>query len=807
MANRKITELNKILTSLDEDLLIIEQTNGTKAITKSNLLKEVNLELEDKVNFTIDNTNNLEIPLVDEKLDIVNNNYKNISSQLDNKATKTEVEVERNRIDLLTKIESGQTEGNTELLDIRNGADGKVYETAGASVRTQIKNLSEIYDDTENSYKKYDTGSSYIGIVSIHRIINKTYNTDIKINKLKFKLNASGYVEVYDYTIVGTEITNKVKIYSGTNTNFVLNPNYILKKGHYIGFTGTGSSQIFANSTPSSNGVLSAMTTTVSTTAYDLAVDIEFEPITVKSIYETLEGNKDEVEFNFNGLDYTNTTTDKTKAYVNEKNITGKITSLSCNMESSGYVSFCAYKLINNTFILQDIITVEKCSAGINEYEVNYYADDIMIGIYSENSNIRYSVNGAGYIVRNGLKQTTEYTRGNYCMSIGYTISTKEEKNTTKEMMLKKGVLVNSLNDENLVKYAYTGNIPNAVNSRIYYDKQCCISRYTISTTVKNLLSGNKIVIAQGHNTNSYTNNFYVEFDLANKKINIYKAWSGSIDNQPTEVLATKDITFDIAINETIRLIVKNDTVQKISAKLIREYSDESVELEYINTNRDNGHFGYSPYPCMIINRGVANGFEILDLKIYSNISPNNKLSIVGDSFVMGYNCVRYGDNVTDCYSYLIESKANEKVFISAMGGDDTINANNRVETDFEMVNSDYCLMEYGLNDDILSTGNYFDTKLRIMKFVNILRKNNVIPILVTYPRLKGDGFASSLNSWVRNYTNLMYLDVHKITAIDSTSDSSSPNTSLFYADGHPNKIANEKIANAFINQFDFIFN
>ena len=73
---------------------------------------------------------------VNEQLDNNTNEIKAKIKSLDEKsATKVDVEVERNRIDLLTKIENGETEGNTELLDIRVSADGVVNGTAGETVR------------------------------------------------------------------------------------------------------------------------------------------------------------------------------------------------------------------------------------------------------------------------------------------------------------------------------------------------------------------------------------------------------------------------------------------------------------------------------------------------------------------------------------------------------------------------------------------------------------------------------------------------------------------------------------------------
>lgn len=71
-----------------------------------------------------------------------------LGEQYNTKANKDDLEVEKARIDLLTKVESGQTQGNTELLDIRIGTDGKEYETAGNSIRTQFMNISKTLQES-----------------------------------------------------------------------------------------------------------------------------------------------------------------------------------------------------------------------------------------------------------------------------------------------------------------------------------------------------------------------------------------------------------------------------------------------------------------------------------------------------------------------------------------------------------------------------------------------------------------------------------------------------------------------------------
>ena len=83
--------------------------------------------------------------------------FEYVKAVLDEDATGnllTQIEVERARIDALTKLEEGSTTGDAELQDIRIGANGVTYETAGEAVRAQVRQLYSENDATKNGLNK-----------------------------------------------------------------------------------------------------------------------------------------------------------------------------------------------------------------------------------------------------------------------------------------------------------------------------------------------------------------------------------------------------------------------------------------------------------------------------------------------------------------------------------------------------------------------------------------------------------------------------------------------------------------------------
>ena len=154
------------------------------------------------------------------------------------KANKTELDVERKRIDNLAKLPSGSTTGDAELTDIRVGADGTTYNSAGEAVREQIGSLKEDLSDlgiltgnlfnkdtiTDNAWLNSDgTISTYSGY-SVSDFIEVRANTQYIVS-VALSQNGCAYDEhknplglIYSYS--GLEKENHI-FTTGANVKYV----------------------------------------------------------------------------------------------------------------------------------------------------------------------------------------------------------------------------------------------------------------------------------------------------------------------------------------------------------------------------------------------------------------------------------------------------------------------------------------------------------------------------------------------------------------------------------------------------------
>lgn len=127
---------------------------------------------------------------------------------------KSDVDALGKRIDNIAKLPSGSTSGDAELMDIRIGADGNTYDSAGTAVREQIRLLKEDLGQLSEEFSALGSGTGLNNtakklLITILR--DGIYNTNQSANITALN------VALGDNTSIPTE---SISIAGDTTVNF-----------------------------------------------------------------------------------------------------------------------------------------------------------------------------------------------------------------------------------------------------------------------------------------------------------------------------------------------------------------------------------------------------------------------------------------------------------------------------------------------------------------------------------------------------------------------------------------------------------
>lgn len=214
-------------TAIDDDDISTLQESKTNITKKFSFLKLWNFVLSGLKGKTIDSLNTTQKNIVGAINELVSQAKTNAS-----------------RIDTLAKLQDGSTTGDAELQDIRVGADGTKYNTAGDAVRKQIQaaaaKIVPVDDTLQESGKAADAKVVGENISSLNLVIVDLDDRDNWFFGINFKWEIGGINPINGQDVENTSRSRTVGMYKipkGATINFPLNA-YVIVYGSTISYYG-----------------------------------------------------------------------------------------------------------------------------------------------------------------------------------------------------------------------------------------------------------------------------------------------------------------------------------------------------------------------------------------------------------------------------------------------------------------------------------------------------------------------------------------------------------------------------------------